>query len=249
MRKLASKSRRMIRVHVFFAFWLHPIITVSSWVALVLQFLLCVFWGTLQFSMFKIFAFRSARGFFDDSVQDSGFLSKRSRPKVVPRFSSRAHACASVFLYTSYASPSSKMINCPGCTFVFCFRCTFLVCPFVDNRNEPCTAETSNSRSSFPETENWIAFLSTWRTPPDDFTRRFTSMASIGQWRGADDTRSSPWSPVRDFSQSGASNTHFLFVIFYRMLYSSRMRRMWGEHAQKVSSREEKSAECLRVRV
>ena len=31
---------------------------------------------------------------------------------------------------------------------------------------------------------------------------------------------------VRDVSQSGASNTHFLFVIFYRMLYSSRMRRM-----------------------
>ena len=209
----------------FFAFWLHPIITVSSWVALFLQFLLCVFWGTLQFSMFKIFAFRSTRGFFD----------------------SRAHACASVFLYTSYASPSSKMIRCPGCTFVFCFRCTFLVCPFVDNRNEPCTAETSNSRSSFPETENWIAVLSTWRTPPDDFTRRFTSMASIGQWRGADDTRSR--SPVRVFSQSGASNTHFLFVIFYRMLYSSRMRRMWGEHAKKVSSHEEKSAECLRVRV
>lgn len=77
----------------------------------------------------------------------------RASERASEQVSSR-YACASVFLYTSYASPSSKMISCPGFTFCFFFCVTFIVFPLLDSMNEPCTADTSNSRPSFPDTEN-----------------------------------------------------------------------------------------------
>ena len=77
-------------------------------------------------------------------------------------------------------------------------------------------------------------------------------MASIGQCRGADDTRSR--SPVRDFSQSGASNTHFLFVIFYRIEQQHHHPEKYINVVAFVEEEEKKGesrggAQSLRVRV
>ena len=155
---------------------------------------------------------------------DIRFLSKRSR-LVVPRLiTSRAHACASVFLYTSYASPSSKMISCPGCTFVFCFVA-------LSSSVLSWTTETSRARRKLQlsvilpgnrELDRVLINLkdTSGRFLPDGSRRWLRSDSGVVR------TTLGPGRPCEIFAIREHLTPTFLFVIFYRMLYSSRMRRM-----------------------